>query len=225
MPVTGTNAVVDISHFQGSPDFDRVAAAGIVGVIHKATDGITWSDPNFAANRDAINAAGLFFGSYHFGRQEDGAAQAANFLKVASPQPGDLLVLDFEQPPHAEPAMTTDQARAFVQAVQAATGVFPGLYGSPAFLTASVGTTPDPVLGNCWLWIAQYKASISSPTVPTAWPAWTLWQYTNGVVGSQPMSVDGIAAGCDRDTFNGTSDQLASFWEINSVPEPATDSN
>jgi len=33
------NVVVDISHHNGNPDFAQAAAAGIVGVIHKATQG------------------------------------------------------------------------------------------------------------------------------------------------------------------------------------------
>ena len=90
--------------------------------------------------------------------------------------------------------MTADQARAFVQAVHSATGVWPGIYGSPSFLTANLGAAPDPVLSNCWLWLAQYDAVIASPTLPGPWPAWTLWQYTDGLHGSQPWSVDGIGA-------------------------------
>mgnify|MGYP006160279261 CR=1 FL=1 len=33
------DAVIDISHFNGAPDWARVKAAGILGVIHKATQG------------------------------------------------------------------------------------------------------------------------------------------------------------------------------------------
>ena len=53
--------------------------------------------------------------------------QAQFFLKTANPQPGDLLVLDFEQPPNGAPPMTADQARAFVQVVHSAIGVWPGI--------------------------------------------------------------------------------------------------
>ncbi len=216
----GTNTIVDISHLQGLPDFSRVSAAGIANVFHKATEGVTWADPNFARNRAAIHAAGLQFGAYHFGRPDDGVEQAQFFLKTANPQPGDLLVLDFEQPPNGAPPMTADQARAFVQVVHSAIGVWPGIYGSPSFLTVNLGAATDPVLSNCWLWLAQYDASISSPTLPGAWPAWTLWQYTDGSHGSQPWSVDGISSNCDRDTFNGSPDQLTAFWQNSAVPAP-----
>ena len=33
------NVVIDISHHNGNPDFQQAAAAGIVGAIHKATEG------------------------------------------------------------------------------------------------------------------------------------------------------------------------------------------
>lgn len=212
----GTNAIVDISHFQKFPDFGRVASAGILGVFHKATQGVSFVDPNFSTNRAAINSAGLLFGAYHFGTGVDGGQQAQHFLATVNPQPGDLLVLDFETAPQGTPQMTADQARAFVVAVQAATGVFPGLYGSPSFLAANGGNTPDPVFSNCWLWLAQYNANIQSPQPPGAWTAWTLWQYTDGQNGAEPVPVDGIGS-CDRDTFNGTPDQLTAFWQNNSI--------
>ena len=47
--------------------------------------------------------------------------------------------------------------------------------------------------------------------IQQTWPAWTLWQYTDGVAGPGPHSVDGIGP-CDRDQFNGTVDQLKQLW-------------
>lgn len=210
----GTNAIADISHFQGFPDFGKAAAAGIVAVIHKATQGVTNVDPNFAKNRAAIQAAGLLFGAYHFGSPGDGVAQARHFLATATPQPGDLLVLDFE-PPGSGAGMDPHQALAFLQDVESQTGVLPGLYGPAGYLSTNAALVPD--LANCWLWLAQYNSKITSPTVPAPWSDWTLWQYTDGTAGSEPVPVDGIGK-CDRDTFNGTADELPEFWEGNSVP-------
>jgi len=106
----------------------------------------------YAKRRKLATSAGLLWGAYHFGTGADPIAQAQNFLKVASPTPQDILVLDFE--PNTTPprnSMTLDQARAFIGFVKNATGVMPGLYGG-AYLQQQLGGGSDPVLGACWLW-------------------------------------------------------------------------
>jgi len=46
---------IDISHWQNFPDFEQVRAAGVVAMIHKATEGTSYVDPNRAIN--CINAS------------------------------------------------------------------------------------------------------------------------------------------------------------------------
>jgi lysozyme len=211
----GTNAVIDVSHHNANPDFGAAQAAGILGVIQKATQGFSFVDPTFAGHRAAIAAAGLRFGAYHFGTGGDGVEQADFFLSTVNPQPGDLLVLDFEAN-RTGPSMSLDQARAFVTHVNAATGIWPGLYGG-SYLKELLGPNSDPVLTNCWLWLAQYGPT---PVIPPAWSKWTLWQYTDGAIGPVHDPVPGIGQ-CDRDTFNGTSDDLSAFWDASSVQAAA----
>ena len=45
------NAVIDISHHNANLDFQQAKAAGILGVIHKATQGLTYKDPMYVTNR------------------------------------------------------------------------------------------------------------------------------------------------------------------------------
>lgn len=45
------NVVIDISHHNGNPDFQQAAAAGIVGVIHKATQCTGFTDNKYLTNR------------------------------------------------------------------------------------------------------------------------------------------------------------------------------
>ena len=210
----GTNSVVDISHFNGHPNFQRAKAAGIMGAIQKATQGTSFTDPTFAANRNSCSDAGLLFGAYHFGVGADGLEQADFFLSVLQPREQDVLVLDFEANPQG-PSMTLEEARAFVTHVKAATGRWPGLY-SGHYLKELLGTANDPVLTKCWLWLAQYGPTA---VIPPAWREWTLWQYTDGALGPQPHTVDGIGA-CDRNRFNGTEDDLAAFWQAGGIITP-----
>ena len=45
------NVVVDLSHHNERVDFGKLKAAGIVGVIHKATQGLTFVDRGYALRR------------------------------------------------------------------------------------------------------------------------------------------------------------------------------
>ena len=66
------NAVVDLSHHNGNVDLQQAAGAGIIGVIHKATQGTSGLDPMYVTNRGKAQAAGLMWGAYHFATGGDG---------------------------------------------------------------------------------------------------------------------------------------------------------
>lgn len=204
------NAVVDVSHWQDNINFNTVAAQGIVGLFHKATQDTQSVDSRFLSRKPLALSAGLLWGAYHFGTNADGTAQAQHFLATACPEPTDLLVLDFEDNSNGSGGcMTVKQAEDFVRYVQQHTGRYPGLYSTDSYLT-QLGADKSPILTQCWLWIARY-ANLPYPTHPAAWPTWTLWQYTDGVNGPGPHTVDGIGP-CDRDQFNGSLDGLRRLW-------------
>ena len=199
--VQGLNVVIDLSHYNTITSFSDIKSGGIVGIIHKATQGTGWSDPTYADRKQQATAAGLWWGAYHFGTNADGAAQAQYFLKTVNPGPNDLLALDFEENPSSQ--MTIAQAEQFVTEVFNQTGRYPGFY-SDALAGNMLGNNKSAVLANCWFWRAQYGSS--APIVPSTWSTWTMWQYT------QSGPVSGISAPCDRDTFNGSMDQLSQLW-------------
>jgi lysozyme len=208
------NVVVDISHHNGNVDLNKAKQAGIVGVIHKATQGKTMTDNMYQTNRQKAQAAGLLWGAYHFGTNADGVQQADFFLSQANADAQTLLVLDFE--PNKTSTMTLDQARAFVTRVNQVTGKFPGFYSGSLIKEQLGGKPPDPILSHCFLWLAQYAAQPKN--IPATWPTWTLWQYTDGQPqnGPEPKTVDGIGA-CDRDQFNGTLEGLKALWGVPAV--------
>jgi lysozyme len=199
--VQGLNAVIDLSHYNTVTSFADIKADGIVGVIHKATQSTNWTDSTYASRKQQAEAAGLWWGAYHFGTNTDGTAQAQYFLSVVNPGPTDLLALDFEE--NSSSQMTISQAEQFVTEVFKQTGRYPGFY-SDALAGNMLGSSTDSILANCWFWRAQYGAS--SPSVPPTWPTWTMWQYTSS------GTVSGISAPCDRDTFNGDMDALSRLW-------------
>ena len=200
------NVVIDLSHFNTVTDFNAVKEAGIVGVIHKATEGPGYVDPKYLTHRSQALAAGLWWGAYHFGTSDDGVAQAQHFLSVVNPGENDLLVLDFEQNT-AGGSMTLEGAEQFVAHVQGATGRWPGFY-SGSYIKQLLGQGQNPTLANCWFWLSEYG---HTPNVPANWPTWTMWQYTDGTIGPEPHAVAGVG-NCDRDQFNGDMGGLTRLW-------------
>jgi lysozyme len=207
------DVVIDLSHYNNGGvvtiDFGAVAGGGVSGVIHKATQGTSVVDPAYAARRPAALAAGLLWGAYHFGSAADGAQQADFFLRTVDPAGSDLLVLDLEATYDASgqqtASMSLAQAEAFVTHVNQQTGRWPALYGG-SYLKSLLGSHTDTTLARCWLWIAEYT-SAAAPSLPTGWPTWTLWQYT------ESGSVPGITGAVDRDRFNGSElAQLVNTW-------------
>src|SRR6201996_6717162 len=97
-PTGGLDAVIDISHLSYVTDFNLMRRhSGILGVIHKASEGGDWVDQTYAERRPQAEAAGLLWGAYHYGsHQYSGADQAQAFLAAAQPGPKTLLALDFE---------------------------------------------------------------------------------------------------------------------------------
>lgn len=203
------NAVIDISHHNGTRlDFAKARADGILGVIHKASQGQTDRDPMYRTNRTRARAAGLLWGAYHFATGSDGVKQAMHFLETVGDVTDTLLVLDFEPNPSG-PSMSLEEARAFNTHVAEQTGRFPGFY-SGHFIKQLLGTNSDPVLAQSWLWIAQYGPTA---VIPPNWPHFTMWQYTDGAIGPEPHRVNGIGR-CDRDKFNGDETQLRRLWGV-----------
>jgi len=223
----GLDAVIDISRSVTVSDFRLVRQRNILAVIHKASEGGDYADTACAARRPQAEAAGLLWGTYHFGTgQMSGEQQAAFFLAASRPGPRTLLALDLEaNENNPSNSMRLDQAEAFVQAVGQATGRLPVVYVHPIWangdplpvsgLSFGARITPDSILARCGLWVADYH---DSPEIPLAWAAtgWRLWQYAADENAGHPAYnqtsiVQGISH-CDRNLFNGDAATLRQFW-------------
>jgi hypothetical protein len=108
--------VIDISHHNTVKDLKATASAGVWGVIHKASQGRAYRDPDYAGRRKLAAAAGLLWGAYHFNTGDDVASQVDNFLKAAQPDPNTLLVLDYED--NRPSQMSIKQAVQFLHLIE-----------------------------------------------------------------------------------------------------------
>jgi GH25 family lysozyme M1 (1,4-beta-N-acetylmuramidase) len=204
-PVTApTFQGIDVSHWQGTIDFDAVAGAGVRFVFAKATEGQTFNDPNYATYRADAAAAGLAFGAYHYARPDsstnDAVLEADHFVDIALPASGDLLpVIDLEDAGGLSTSALTTWLWAFLGEVLAKKGVHALIYTSPSFWQTHLGDTDAFAKGGySLLWIAHWFAP--TPTVPGKnWGGygWTFWQN------SDCITVPGIGGCVDSDFFNG----------------------
>lgn len=223
----GLDAVIDISRGVNVADFRQVRRSGILAVIHKASEGGDYLDTACAARRPQAEAAGLLWGTYHYGTGgASGAQQAAFFLAASRPGPKTLLALDLEaNENNPRNSMRLDQAETFVQAVAEATGRLPLVYVHPIWangdplpnsgLSFGARITPDSILARCDLWVADYH---DLPEVPLAWErrGWRLWQYAADESARHPAyGATTIVAGIshyDRNLFRGDETELYRFW-------------
>ena len=199
--------VIDIYHGDRvAPDgFAQARAFGIVGVIHKASEGSSTVDETYARRRTTAKDAGLLWGAYHFIRPVDTSSQVDLFLRTAQPDQDTLLALDYEVD-----SVSLDQARDFIEQVESRVGRSIVLYSGNT-IKEKLGNRVDPWWGAHRLWLAQYG---SNPRAPPSWAKAWLWQYTGDGEGPPPHQVPGIEGdgGIDISHWDGTDDELRAQW-------------
>lgn len=201
--------VVDLSHHDAASDYARVKAAGIVGVIFKATEGATYTDPTYVEQQKAAKMDGLLWGAYHFADASSVNKQIDNFMRFACPDPDELFCLDWEDNPSGGGKMSVADAKTWIAAVETELKR-PGecvIYSGNTAKEA-LGNTVDAFFGARRLWLCQYSAN---PVCQKSWKKYWLWQFTDGASGPSPHSIPGIG-NCDINSYDGSAAQLAVEW-------------
>src|SRR5262245_51669933 len=115
--------VLDLSHHNSITSCDTIVGAGIVGIIHKATQGTGFVDDQYLSRaRDALNR-GLMWGAYHFGDNTNPQAQVDNFLRVVGIDNETLYALDWEDNPGSGGTMSYNTAVEFINLLEKKIGV------------------------------------------------------------------------------------------------------
>ena len=197
---------IDVSHYQGSINWKSVKSAGIDFAWIKATEGTTYKDPKFGANYTGAYHAGVIRGAYHFARpgSSSGSAQASFFAKSGGAWSADNLtlpgVLDLEAGCHG---LNQSQMRSwildFYNTYKSKTSRDVVIYTTASWWSSCTGNWTG-MSARSPLWVAHW--GVNSPKVPSGFPTWTAWQWTdNG-------RVSGISGAVDRNHFNGSKDRL-----------------
>lgn len=188
-PVRG----IDVSHHQGSIDWQKVAADDVAFAFIKATEGGDHRDRLFAENWKNAVSAGLRVGAYHFFTFcRLGRDQAENFLQALGARKGGLpAALDLEFGGNCaakpEPSAIRKEIDSFLEPVEKHTGMPVVLYVTPEFWDAYKHVLPQRPL---W---------IRSIFWPPSQSDWTFWQYHHA------GSVMGISGRVDLNVVQRTS--------------------
>lgn len=233
-----TALVIDIYH-GNEIDWEALAKdPRITAIIHKATEGVTYTDPRYHARKQKALKRGYLWGSYHLGRADDPIEQAKHYLKTINPSDNELMALDLES--LSSRFMTIDTTRKFLTHIKSVTGRYPLLYTNEYTakqITTQVGN--DPVFANSPLWYANYTDTIAQFPTGT-WSHYTLWQFAseancppikksscppnqhakrkqetsckNTVPDHCPYRIPGITRPIDTNIFWGTKKDLKQKW-------------
>lgn len=212
--------VLDISHHNTVQSWDAVRNAGVVGIIHKATQGTGYVDPTYLERaRGALNA-GLLWGAYHFGDGSSAKAQVDNFLKVVGVDDETLYSLDWEENPNGAD-MTEAIAREFVERLEDKIGINNCvIYSGNTAKEVIKGC--DPFWGAHRLWLAQYG---TSPSCQASWDSYWLWQYSDGQSGPEPHGCPGVSGYVDTNSWPYRDVDLRAEWAGARIvpPKPSPD--
>jgi lysozyme len=205
--------VVDLSHWDPASNYVQVKAAGIVGVIFKATEGTGYTDDCYVSQQHAAKAAGLLWGAYHFADGSNVNAQIDNFMRFACPDPDELFCLDWED--NNGNVMSAANAKTWITEVEKQLG----REGQCVIYSGNTAKEKisgnDPFFGTRRLWLCQYTSG--TPTWQESWEVYWLWQFTDGVNGPSPHSIAGVG-NCDINSYDqdGGAEQLAAEWATGS---------
>lgn len=206
------DTIVDLNHNDDVASWSQAANAGVVAVIHKASQGLTFTDPAYPTRRLDVAREGLLWGAYHFATGTDGTHQADHFLASVIPDKDTFVALDLERNPDG-PTVNLNQARDFIRRIRHALNRLPWGYGSDVLAELAAqelrAYPDDPLLSLCPLWIARY--STNPPILPPGFKRWLLWQYLAGENAGAHDALPGLGR-VDRSRFNGDLAALKKVW-------------
>lgn len=203
-PAGPTVPGIDVSSWQGTVDWQAVAASGVRFAFIRAFDGLG-ADHEFRRNWDGAKAAGILRGAYvYFRARHSGAAQAQRLLAALGADVGELPpVLDLETFDEQTAGKALVEVRQWVAAMRKGVGRDPMLYAG-SFWHFNAAPLVGGEFADLALWTPDYTET-GCPGVPQGWDRWTFWQQTS------TGRVPGISGGVDLNVFNGSEGDLLDF--------------
>lgn len=188
---------IDVSHHQGVIDWERVARSSVENgypirfVIMKATEGSSFTDPDYLDNIADARKAGFVCGVYHFyDPWTSPEKQAAHYINTVTLKKGDMVpVVDVERSGRSSADLRKDLL-VYLKAIESHYGVKPVIYASSKFRKRHLN---DSAFDAYPFWVAHYYV-----VRPGTDKQWRIWQFTDHA------TVDGIREYTDFNVFKGS---------------------
>lgn len=188
--------------------FEAAKESGILGIIHKCTQGAGMVDALYAYRRRFAEQYALLWGAYHFNTGESTLAQFNNIFAHAEPDAKTFLAIDFEDNKLSNMSIT--QLVDLLELCDGKLGRPTAVYGGNRLKEHMAELTADAkaFLVNRPLWLCQYGPK---PVCPDGWKVPFLWQYTGDGIGPTPHKVSGFTGNAmDLNIYFGS--DLAKAW-------------
>ncbi len=190
---TNSREGIDVSHYQGEIDWDRVVKGTNISYAYlKATEGASYVDDTYARNLSEARRVGLSVGSYHFYRASvSPQEQFDNMKRNINPEEQDLVpIIDIEHRGSVSEEKFIGDLKPLVKLVENYYGKKPLLYSYQNFYNKHLsGEFPN----YHWM-IAKYRSDM--PVLHDG-KDYIMWQYTSR------GSIDGIRGHVDRSRIMG----------------------
>ena len=200
---------IDVSSYQGTVDWKKVAEAGHRFAWVKCSEGTTHKNKGRQARMDGARAFGIPVGGYHYALPKtyrsiglkDAVKEANNFLSCyGTPQPDDLVpALDLESgliKGAANHNYNVEWSLKWCEVVGKELGCTPIIYTARWATQSRIIKADKSLLDELAkfpLWWAEYRAgSTKEPRKNKApWKSWDVWQWTGS------GTVPGVKGKCD----------------------------
>ncbi|MBK7383746.1 MAG: glycoside hydrolase family 25 protein [Flavobacteriales bacterium] len=198
-PVRG----IDVSHHQGTIDWETLASERFSFVFIKATEGVDYVDPEFIGNWAAAKQNGNVVGAYHFFLTcRPGLEQAEHFIRTAPLEAPSLPpVIDLEYVGYCD---RTPKREEVIQEIQACVDRLNDHYGRAPILYVTQDFYSEYIINRfseCPLWIRDI---VGKPQLPDG-RDWTFWQFANR---GHAKGIDGFV---DLNVFHGDNTAFGSL--------------
>jgi lysozyme len=224
---------VDVSVFEPRINWRTLRAQGYKFALIRATSGIGYVDPKFAAHWSGARAEGILRGAYHylFGGQ-DAKRQADLFIASLGKDVGELPpIVDLEDAynENVSNSQLISTCKAVLDLIEQAIGRRPIVYSRRSYLDDHFSLNGKaPSWANEYdVWVAQYPFKFDSASMPNAnmpmqppgWKPWTFWQYSESAIIEGVTDESNLPTRIDLDWFRGTEEELYRFAKVQPVSE------
>ncbi|NLZ46911.1 MAG: lysozyme [Clostridiales bacterium] len=199
-PVRGA----DISHYQGTVNWDVFENQPIDFIFIKATEGSVYKDAEFKNNYENSKNKDLLVGFYHFfSFSSKGKDQADNFIDTVGELNGYLPpVINIEfygkfKATNPEKDSVVSEINDFIETIKAKYGVNPIIYCTEKTFDLYISGEFDE---ECPIWIRSvYRKTVLDNN------QWEFWQFSNRF---RLKGYEGSEKFIDMNVFNGTLEEL-----------------